>query len=236
MKTIDTTKYKDLISSLEFSMSKFQIERFVLNEQITDYKKLKQSLVEYNSRLSIYEQNLCDISIQEANITDIELDIEEFNDNIESKNIVSDSITNRRNKNYIVRKNAELKKSKLQLDEFIKNQDNILFELSVFEKNIEELLTLISSERFLEIASNEKLKDDYEKEYWIKRFSTNAFTDIMCNGTISNGLLQSILNMPPETISTIFQDAIVKKMTTENIMNVQGQIALDKIKTKNEFE
>lgn len=234
MKTIDTTKYKELINSLEFSMSKFQIERFVLNEQLTDYKKLKQALVEYNSRLNIYEQNLCDIDIQECNISDIELDIEEFENNID--NTMIDSITDRRNKNYIKSKNAELKKSQLQLAEFIKNQNNILFELSVFEKNIEELLTLISSDRFLEIASNEKLKDSYEEDYWVKRFATNAFTDIMCSGNISNGLLQSILNMPENTIGMIFQDAITKKLTTENTLNIQGQIAFDKVQSKNEFE
>lgn len=156
------------------SMSDFQTKYFVVNSQVTDYRRVKQALLEIETRLGGLKQI-------ERNIrrTDIELKMaQEAHDN----------------------ETHPLKKELILVDidqfnyDMSVNKKKLILVKEELDNFCEIIKSLVPDTETLETY---KIQDsEKEREYWITRMAKQASMDMMSIGRISQGNLDSIAMMP----------------------------------------
>jgi hypothetical protein len=169
---------KDIYELVEthgsWSMSDFQSRYFVVNSQVTNYRRVRQALLEIETRIAAKKQI-------ERNVRKTE-----------------------------VQRKMLLRDLKLESDELAKeliliDVDQADYDLSVYAKKykvcLEELEQFATIVRDIvpDITELESYKDHNEVEernYWIARMAKQATMDLMMNGRIGQGNLDSIAMMP----------------------------------------
>lgn len=211
MESID--QYLKLEPLFTSGMSTFQMNHFVINDHITPYRKLKQAMVEARARLE--------------NITSIGFDLEEL----------------------------KIKRDKAH-DDYLKaakGPDSLLLEVQVrrfdFEINRKEALIAQAkkeSDFFLDIVkeivnlefgstddavlklSSEVYQQDQEREFWTQKLSRSVFSDLINYGTISKGLMDSILCLPTEQQKLIVDSATQRHVEYQKQLTAGNDQALIK--------
>jgi hypothetical protein len=155
-------------------MSDFQSRQFVVNTQVTDYRRVKQALLEIDARMGSRKQ--VDRGIRRCK-TEIKIKEEEY----------------------------ELEPHYLKKELILIDIDQLKYDLMLYEKRAVIIETELNT--FCEIvktivpdeASLLSFKDpdpELERQYWITRMAKQASMDLMAIGRISQGNLDSIVQMP----------------------------------------
>jgi hypothetical protein len=180
-------EYNDIIKFVDenensLGMSDFQSRYFVVNSQVTDYRRVRQALIEIDTRIGSQKQ----IERQRR------------------KRMIEKQILERD----IANEPDELKKQLIQVDidqaewdihMYDKKEVMVQNELNNFVNMVKAVVpNLEALQQFG--THNEQL----EREYWVTRMAKQAAMDLNTIGRISQGNLDSILMMPmPDVKETL---------------------------------
>jgi hypothetical protein len=155
-------------------MSDFQSRYFVVNSQVTDYRRVRQALIELDNRIGAEKQIVRQ----------------------RKKRIIEKQILQRDYDN----ETDDLKKQLIQVD--IEQADWDIHMYDKKERQVQtEAANFINMIKTLvpDKESLEKYKDhneEAEREYWVTRMAKQAAMDLSTVGRITQGNLDSILMMP----------------------------------------
>ncbi len=168
-------KLIDYAMDVPESYSAFQMQNFVINTQVGDFKQLKQYFLEISTR----EQARM---IQDLACKQNEADIIEKEERLET-----DELT----KHERVSLNLELIRAKYDLRINVKKHKQATLELNVLLKSVKDRYgDMDKIQEYLETNNEEK-----ERHYWISRMSKQAAIDIVCDGKIGLGNMDAIVGM-----------------------------------------
>jgi hypothetical protein len=157
------------------SMSDYQIDHFVLRSQVTNYRQIKQALLELEGRKDGIRQT--DVNLRRKKITQekIQYDIENSTDQFEKKFL------------------------EIELEEVTKDIEFIERRLKVQKREHDFFAGKIYS-KFNSKEELEQFCDNPEEEhkYWIARMGKQAAIDMISLGRISVGNMDSIAMMSEE--------------------------------------
>lgn len=173
---VTTEEIFELAKKVAIGMSKNQIDDFVIKSHVTGDRQLKQVMLEIENRLHNFEKmkigkrkSLLAVKIAEDRLTNASNDFEKEEAEIE----VDDA--------------------KLDLEMWERRINQLQYELNVFVDHIQEHIETIEE---LETAS--EWNEEEERKYWIARMGKQAALDLMANGRVGTGNLDSIAMMKQE--------------------------------------
>lgn len=196
---------EDIFSLVEshgsWSMSDFQSRYFVVNSQVTNYRRVRQALLEIETRIAAKKQI-------ERNVRKTET----------QKKILQRDLSNEPD---------ELKRELIQIDIDQCDYDLSVY-AKKYRVCLDELETFASIVR--DIVPNIETLDSYkehneaeERNYWIARMAKQATMDLMMTGRIGQGNLDSIAMMPIED-----QEETIKAALKYNGLLNKGISAIEK--------
>jgi len=200
---------EELIEYQPSTMSKYQINNFVIGDKITLTKKLKQILLELNSRYTNYDILQIDLKEIVLKHKKLQRKLKKFQDSNEYKFELIQCKLER----------LEIKKRSL-----LKTINNTAFEIEVFEKDYETIFT--------DIDNLKSLLDDEmnEQDYWNNKFIKEAQIDIMTTGRIGKGVLDAIMVLSNENQSFIINNAVGQAALANNSIHSIEVSTLKQIK------
>ena len=168
-------------------MSKFQIENYVVNPQISPVRKIRQLFMEIKTRIQAKESS--ELALKRE-ILNKELTFER----IEKVKAFDDDIN--------------LKLLEVDLEEHditIRNIKINMKHCDIEMKGFLDLLEEADKEYDLEkLMSGGMHDDEVERKYWIERMARQATLDLISAGTIGVGNLESIISMNKKDQQEIF--------------------------------
>lgn len=173
----------DILNMVETSenslgMSDFQSRYFVVNSQVTDYRRVRQALIELDTRIGMKKQ--------------IERN--------RRKRIIEKQMIERD----IANETDDLKKQLLQVDldqaiwdihMYDKKEIMCQNEMNIFMNVVKDLVPNLE-----ELEKYKNHNEAEERRYWITRMAKQAAMDLNTIGRISQGNMDSILMMPLEDV------------------------------------
>ena len=170
--SIQENEVLDFLTELNFSMSDYQIQNFVLRSQVTSYRQIHQCLMELNSRKEGILQTEVDQKRREIKKRKIERDLETETDDLEKELL------------------------QIDLEEVEKDLKYVQKRLNLQKREYELFLNIITSQ----FGSKEELQNymndpEQERKYWIARMGKQAAIDLLATGRIGTGNMDSIAMM-----------------------------------------
>ena len=183
-------------------MSMFQMQHFVINDNITPYKKLRQAVIELRARLEVLASSQLDFEESALNkqklieekeaLTGIDKQLKD----IEIRRL--DLIFNRRG---------------TQLAQYEK-------EAEFFHDMIKKLVDEIGGfEKAQAVLSDPAAVNQIEEEYWTKRLARGMYSDFVNFGTVTKGVLESITALPIEQQHKIVNEALATQAEFGELLN-----------------
>jgi hypothetical protein len=169
---------KEIISLAEahgsWAMSEFQSKYFVVNSQVTDYRRVRQALLEIETRIGgqkQIERNMWRTSIE------LKLKQEEYDNEPHplKKELVS----------------VDIDQLTYDISVYEKKLANVKEELNTFCEIVKTLVPDLSS-----LETFKEQNPELERDYWVTRMAKQAAMDLMTIGRISQGNMDSIAMMP----------------------------------------
>jgi hypothetical protein len=169
---------KEIISLAEvhgsWAMSEFQSKYFVVNSQVTDYRRVRQALLEIETRVGgrkQIERNMWRTNVQ------LKLKQEEHDNELHplKKELIS----------------VDMDQLNYDISVYKKKLSNINEELDTF---CDIVKTLVPDLPTLETFKEQN--PELERDYWVTRMAKQAAMDLLTIGRISQGNMDSIAMMP----------------------------------------
>lgn len=157
-----------------WSMSDFQSRYFVVNSQVTNYRRVRQALLEIETRIAALKQ-----IERSSKRTEIERKIKQRDYDNESDDLTKELIA------------VDIEQLDYDLSQYDKKYRVAKEELNKFADIVKDVVP--------DIQTLESFKDHNELEerkYWITRMGKQAAMDLMTIGRISQGNMDSISMMP----------------------------------------
>jgi hypothetical protein len=179
---------KDIIAAADrygsSAMSEFQTKYFVVNSQVTDYRRVRQALLEIESRIGGRKQI-------ERNMWRVQVELK----------LKQEEQTAEPN---------PLKKELIAVDMDQLNYDLSVYEkkLKITNEEIDTFCEIVKTlaPDMPSLESYREQNPELEREYWVTRMGKQAAMDLMTIGRIGQGNMDSIAMMPlhdqEETIKT----------------------------------
>ena len=176
-----------------WSMSDFQSRYFVVNSQATDYRRVRQALLEIETRLA-KKQIIRDSKKTEVNIRIKQRDLVNETRDLEKELILLD-----------------IDQYNYDLSVYSKKLRVVEEELDQFSKLVLEIVPTVD-----ELQKYTQHNDELEREYWIYRMAKQASVDMVTTGRIGAGNLDSIAMMSPNDQAFTIGSALInsKKLTS----------------------
>jgi hypothetical protein len=174
-----------------WSMSDFQSRYFVVHSHVTDYRRVRQALMEIETRIAALKQIERNMKRNDIKIKIQLAEIEKEPDS--------------------------LKKELLEVDIDQWQYDNSVYKnkLRICNEEIDQFCKIIKEF----VPNKEKLEtykehdEEKEKEYWITRMGKQAAMDMMALGRIGQGNLDSIAMMPLQDQENTIKLAVAYSLT-----------------------
>lgn len=160
------------IGETSFAMSEYQKENFVVKSQITDYRQVKQILLELSGRYDVLQQSEIDLEKLEITRDKLKHDLDKSEDQFEKRFLELD-----------------LKKCNKDIEAIKRRRVTQINDYNFFLEKIKERFS--SKEELKQFLEN----PEEEKKYWIARMGKQAAIDILSLGRISVGNMDSIAMM-----------------------------------------
>ena len=176
-----------------WSMSDFQSRYFVVNSQVTDYRRVRQALLEIETRVAAKKQ-----IIRDSKKTEINLKIKQRDLSAETRDLEKELIL------------LEIDQLNYDFSVYAKKIRVVEEELEEFSKLVMEIVSSVE-----DLESYKHHNDELEREYWIHRMAKQAAVDMVTTGRIGAGNLDSIAMMSPEDQALTIGSALIssKKLT-----------------------
>jgi hypothetical protein len=170
--SIQENEILDVLSEHNFGMSDYQIQNYVIKSQVTNYRQIKQSLIELNARRDAI----------------LQIEVDQKRRKIEKKKIKYD----------LENSKDQFKKELLEIDleEVEKDLEYAEKRFLIQKKEYQLFLDLITSQ----FETKEQLEEyitnpEEERKYWIARMGKQAAIDLLSTGRIGTGNMDSISMM-----------------------------------------
>lgn len=186
-----------------WSMSDFQSRYFVVNSQVTDYRRVRQALLEIETRIAAKKQIIRDCKRSEVKLKIKERELEAEKDHLQKELIILDI-------------------DQLQYDISVYNK-----RLRVAEEELDEFAKLVIEivPTVEELENYRNHNEELEREYWIYRMAKQASVDMVTTGRIGAGNLDSIAMMAPQDQAFTIGSALVSsKKLTAGINKIEDAI------------
>lgn len=189
---LDISLYLKIEPHVTNGMSIFQMDKFVIEDQITPYRKLKQAVMESRARLE--------------NITSMGYDLQELQikreQAIAKKAKEEDVFEKRLLDVQIDRLQFEINRKQSILDQQHK-------EVIFFNTTLQELVVQMfgDEETMVKKLQDPSFHQQCETEFWTEKLSRSVFSDLVNYNTISKGVLEAVINLPIEQQRTIILTA-----------------------------
>lgn len=159
-----------------WSMSDFQSRYFVVNSQVTNYRRVRQALLEIETRIAALKQ-----IERSSKKTEIEKKIKQREYDNESDDLMQELIM------------TDIEQLDYDLSQYNKKYRIAAEELDKFAEIVKSVVPDVETlEQFKEHNELE------ERKYWITRMGKQAAMDLMTIGRVSQGNMDSISMMPIE--------------------------------------
>lgn len=169
-----------------WSMSDFQSRYFVVNSQVTDYRRVKQALLEVETRLAAKKQ-----IERSSRKTEIQMKIFERDYAAETDELKKEMIK------------VDIDQCLYDLSVYEKKYKVCLEELEIFANLIKEIVPDTTTLETYKLHNEEE-----EKKYWIARMAKQAAMDLAATGRIGQGNLDSIVMMPLDVQAETIKGAL----------------------------
>lgn len=198
LKETDETReeIKELISTQPTCMSEYQIEHFVIGDKMTNYRIIKQILMELDTRYVNFETMKIDKELVALELEELEFEHAELSEGFPKRKI-----------------GFLIQKKEIEIAALLKTFDNYIFELNILENNLMKMKAALGD---LAPILNDK---DGEEIYWVNKFVKEAQIDIMVSGRIGKGVLDAIMALPERLQEVIVQTAIGQATGSNAYMN-----------------
>ena len=186
-----------------WSMSDFQSRYFVVNSQVTDYRRVRQALLEIETRIAAEKQILRD-----SKRTEIEKQIKLRDLELETRALEREIIL------------LDIDQLEYDLSVYEKKIRVVREELDEFAKLVMEIVPTVA-----ELETYRDHNEELEREYWIHRMGKQATVDMVTTGRIGAGNLDSIAMMSPEDQALTIGTALLNsKKLTSGIQKIEEAI------------
>jgi len=173
--TIQENEILDVLNEHNFGMSNYQIQNYVMRSQVTNYRQVKQSLIELNARRDAILQIEVDQKRRKIKEKKTKFELEKISDEFEKELLKIDLEE--------IEKDLEYSNKRL----FVQKQEYKLF--------LETVTSQFESKEQLENYINDP---EEERKYWIARMGKQAAMDLLSSGRIGSGNMDSISMMPEQ--------------------------------------
>ena len=176
-----------------WSMSDFQSRYFVVNSQVTDYRRVRQALLEIETRIAAKKQITRDRKRSQVNILIKQRELE-----IETRDLERDLLL------------LDIDQYQYDVSVYDKKLRVVEEELTEFAKLVLEIVPSLE-----DLNAYKEHNEELEREYWIYRMAKQASVDMVTTGRIGAGNLDSIAMMAPEDQALTIGSALInsKKLT-----------------------
>lgn len=192
-----------------WSMSDFQSRYFVVNSQVTDYRRVRQALLEIETRIAAKKQIIRDCKRSEIKLKIKERDLADETKDLERELILLD-----------------MDQLQYDISVYTKKLRVVEEELDEFAKLVMEIVPTLE-----DLETYKEHNEDLEREYWIYRMAKQASVDMVTTGRIGAGNLDSIAMMSPKDQALTIGSALMnsKKLTSginkiEEVLNTKGNL------------
>lgn len=159
-----------------FSQSEFQSRYFVVNSHVTNYRRIRQALLEIEARVQSKRQIERSVKREEAQLAIHQRDFDNETDKLK-KNLIA----------------CDVDQSKYDLNVYQKRLRQTEQELETYAEIVKELVP--DMDKLIEMN---KENPEEERRYWIARMGKQAAMDLMTIGKIGQGNMDSIAMMALE--------------------------------------
>jgi hypothetical protein len=176
-----------------WSMSDFQSRYFVVNSQVTDYRKVRQALLEIETRVAARKQ-----IDRENRRTEINLKIKQRDLQSETRELERELVL------------VDIDQLEYDLSVYKSKVRVVNEEIEEFSKLVLEIVSSVE-----ELETYKQHNEELEREYWVHRMAKQAGVDMVTTGRIGAGNLDSIAMMSPEDQALTIGSALIssKKLT-----------------------
>ena len=177
-----------------WSMSDFQSRYFVVNSQVTDYRRVRQALLEIETRIAAKKQ-----IIRDWKRSEVKLKIKERDLALEPLELEKELIL------------LDIDQLQYDISVYTKKLRVVEEELDGFANLVLEIVPTLA-----DLETYKEHNEDLEREYWIYRMAKQASVDMVTTGRIGAGNLDSIAMMAPQDQALTIGSALVnsKKLTS----------------------
>jgi len=187
----------------DYAYSQYQMDSYVVNTGITDWRKAKQCLIEIEHRTQAMDDHGWNLKKMEAEIDILKEELAELTSPARQKlkQIEIDEKTEGAARTR--RRIAGIKRERDRLIETFRKAVPSKTELDDMTQNV----------------------DQKEREYWISRIGKQAAQDMLSYGKIGTGNMESIMQMPHDDQEKIIKGALefTKKMET-GILTLEKEV------------
>jgi hypothetical protein len=186
-----------------WSMSDFQSRYFVVNSQVTDYRRVRQALLEIETRIAARKQ-----IIRDCKRSEVQLKIKERDLALEVRDLEKELIL------------LDIDQLQYDISVYTKKLRIVEEELDEFAKLVLEIVPTVA-----ELETYKEHNEELEREYWIYRMAKQASVDMVTTGRIGAGNLDSIAMMAPgDQALTIGSALLNSKKLTAGINRIEEAI------------
>jgi hypothetical protein len=186
-----------LSASRRLAMPEFKIKNFVGNAQITPYAKLRQYIIELNSREAAVKQ-------MEFDKRKVELEIEleqEKAEQAQGQSVAQYKL----HQLEIQRLTGVLEKNKLNYRDAVQERDIFLKVIEEFNNSSEAYLP--DGRRLIDVFDDPETTEQLEKEYWTLRLAKQTALDMIAYGRAGVGNMEAVTMLEPAQQLEVMQIA-----------------------------
>ena len=197
---------KDVVKLVEdsgsWSTSDFQARYFIVNSQVTNYRRVRQAILEIDNRIATRKSIERNRRRTEIKKQILERDLAAETDDLKRELILVD-----------------IQDAENDLDVYAKRYKQAIDEIETFAKIVQDIVPDV--ETFKTYYEENPIE---ERNYWVARLAKQATMDLMTVGRITQGNFDSIAMMPLED-----QKATLKTALKYNALLDKGLVEMDKL-------
>ena len=209
---------KDIIAlamSKEWTTPEFKIKNFIGNAQITPFAKLKQYIIEMNTR--------------EHGVQSMEYEVKKLELEIEIQKEKADATASPAEKKLyeleMLKLGALLKKSQLRLRDAYTERDLYLKIIEEFNNSPEGQLP--DGRRLIDVLEDPEISSRLERDYWTMRLAKQTALDMIAYGRAGVGNMEAVTMLEPEQQLEVMQIAceyfVRNEMRTNQLLSAVNE-------------
>jgi hypothetical protein len=201
---LNLSAYNSIQPMISAGMSNFQMQHFVIDDQLTVERKMRQLVMEITTRLETLTHGTFELEEKQIALARIEEQVTVANPSdldIREQKLKIDRAT------YVI--NRRIAQNKLI-------QSEAAFFSDALEKLVHE--NYGSIDKAIKALRDPNTLIEGEETYWTKRLARGAMSDIINYGVITKGTIEAICNLPAE------QQREIYSLANQNVNNVQKVI------------